>query len=102
MMLTDIAGLATISVPEAGQVLGIGRDAAYAAANRGELPVLRLGRAWRVPVPKLLAMLGSETDLENSEAAGSYRGSRFETPTPPTTMKSRHIHAIARNTGRAR
>jgi hypothetical protein len=56
--IADIAGLPTVSVPVAGQVLGIGRDAAYAAADRGEIPVLRLGRSLRVPVPKLLEMLG--------------------------------------------
>jgi excisionase family DNA binding protein len=61
--LDDIRGRATISVPEAGQVLGIGRDAAYAAASRGEIPVLSLGRSLRVPVPKLLRLLG----LEDSE-----------------------------------
>ena len=41
LTLDDIRNCATITVPEAGQVLGIGRDAAYAAAARGELPVLR-------------------------------------------------------------
>ena len=51
-------GRLTISVPEAGRMLGIGRDAAYAAAARGEIPSLRLGRALRVPVAKLLELLG--------------------------------------------
>jgi len=50
----------TITVPEAGRVLGIGRDAAYAAAERGEIPTLRLGRRLVVPVPKLLALLGAD------------------------------------------
>lgn len=53
-----LEGRLTVSVPEAGQALGIGRDAAYAAAAAGEIPTLRLGRALRVPVPKLLALLG--------------------------------------------
>lgn len=57
LTLNDIRDRPTISVPEAGAVLGIGRDAAYAAAQRGEIPTLRLGRTLRVPVPKLLAML---------------------------------------------
>jgi excisionase family DNA binding protein len=57
MNLDDIRGRATISVPEAGEVLGIGRDASYEAAGRGEIPTLRLGRSLRVPVPSLLAML---------------------------------------------
>lgn len=59
MNIEDAKQRATITVPEAGELLGIGRDAAYAAANRGEIPVLRLGRRIVVPVPALLAMLGA-------------------------------------------
>lgn len=58
MTLDEIRSLLTLSVPEAGQALGIGRDAAYAAAERGEIPVLHLGRSLRVPVHKFLELLG--------------------------------------------
>jgi excisionase family DNA binding protein len=34
----------TISVEEAAKLLGISRGAAYAAAARGDLPVIRIGR----------------------------------------------------------
>jgi excisionase family DNA binding protein len=51
-------GRLTITVPEAGQLLGIGRDASYAAAARGEIPVRRLGRRLVVPVPEFLRWLG--------------------------------------------
>jgi excisionase family DNA binding protein len=68
MTLTDIAGRPTISVPEAGVLLGIGRDAAYAAAAAGQIPVLKLGRSLRVPVPKLLELLGAPKNPQNSEA----------------------------------
>jgi excisionase family DNA binding protein len=67
LTLDDIRNRATISIPEAAQVLGIGRDAAYAAAVRGEIPVLSLGRALRVPVPKLLRLIGLDPDTEDSE-----------------------------------
>jgi len=40
---------ATMSVVEAGEVLGIGRSLAYAAAARGEIPVIKIGRLMRVP-----------------------------------------------------
>jgi excisionase family DNA binding protein len=63
LTLDDIRNCATITVPEAGQVLGLGRDSAYRAAERGELPTLKLGRRLLVPVPKLLRLLG----LEDSE-----------------------------------
>lgn len=59
--ISDIANLPTVTVPVAGQVLGIGRDASYAAAARGEIPTLRLGRSLRVPVARLLEMLGVPT-----------------------------------------
>lgn len=50
---------AVISVPEAGSLLGLRSSAAYAAAARGDLPVLHLG-ARRVVVPRarLLELLG--------------------------------------------
>ncbi len=34
----------TMSIGEAAQRLGVGRSTLYEAANRGELPVLRIGR----------------------------------------------------------
>ncbi|MDQ4213779.1 helix-turn-helix domain-containing protein [Microbacterium capsulatum] len=50
----------TITVPHAGELLGIGRDAAYAAVANGEIPSLHLGRRIVVPTAKLLALLGVE------------------------------------------
>jgi excisionase family DNA binding protein len=43
----------TLSVPEAGKWLGIGRNASYEAARRGEIPTIRIGRLLRVPVVAL-------------------------------------------------
>jgi excisionase family DNA binding protein len=63
-------GAMTCSVPEAGELLGIGRDAAYAAAGRNEIPTLRLGRTLRVPVPKLLELLGATPDMSEPGLAG--------------------------------
>ena len=48
---------ATISVPEAGVVLGLSRNAAYAAASRGEIPVLRIGSRLLVPMAALERLL---------------------------------------------
>jgi excisionase family DNA binding protein len=39
----------TYSVPEAGRRVGLGKNASYEAARRGELPVMRFGRLLRVP-----------------------------------------------------
>ena len=39
------------TVPEAGKRLKIGRNQAYAAAKRGEIPTIKIGRSLRVPKP---------------------------------------------------
>jgi excisionase family DNA binding protein len=46
-----------VSVPEAARILGIGRNAAYEAAARGEIPTIRIGRLRRVPKAALRKML---------------------------------------------
>ncbi len=45
--MTD--GRQTLTVEEAAEVLGIGRNSAYEAIRRGEIPALRLGRRLVVP-----------------------------------------------------
>jgi hypothetical protein len=47
----------TASVPNAGIVLGLARNASYAAASRGEIPTLRFGRKLRVPTATLRKMI---------------------------------------------
>lgn len=50
----------TVSVEEGGAVLGLGRAASYAAAKRGDLPTIRIGRRLVVPSVALLRLLGHE------------------------------------------
>ena len=52
----------TLSVPEAGRILGIGRSAAYEAVKSGDIPAIKVGRSVRVPTARLLALLGLRTD----------------------------------------
>lgn len=47
----------TVTVEEAGHMLGIGRNLAYEMANSGRLPVLRFGRRLVVSLPALERML---------------------------------------------
>lgn len=47
----------TVTVEEAAQWLGIGRSAAYVAAQRGEIPAIRLGRLVRIPTAALRVLL---------------------------------------------
>ena len=51
------SGHQVLSVPEAGKLLGLGRDASYQAAKRGELPVLKFGKRLVVPRVALERML---------------------------------------------
>jgi len=48
----------TLTVEEAGRLLGLSRPSAYEAARVGQLPVIRIGRRLLVPRARLLAMLG--------------------------------------------
>jgi Helix-turn-helix domain len=56
----------TMTVPEAGRkYFGLSRNGSYDAANRGDIPVVRVGRLKRVPVRALERMLdraGGEQD----------------------------------------
>jgi excisionase family DNA binding protein len=48
----------TMSVPEAGKkYFDLSRDSSYRAAERGEIPTIRIGRLLRVPVRALERML---------------------------------------------
>lgn len=41
----------TTTIPEAGKkAFGLGKNASYDAANRGDIPVIKVGRLRRVPV----------------------------------------------------
>jgi excisionase family DNA binding protein len=53
----------TITVPEAGaKYFGLSRGGAYQAAERGEIPTIRIGRLLRVPVRALEAMLDKASE----------------------------------------
>jgi hypothetical protein len=60
-MTSPLAALPpTISVPEAGRILGLSRNGSYAAAARGDIPALRIGsKKLVVPTHKLLELLDS-------------------------------------------
>ena len=62
----------TISVPEAGKrYFDLAKNAAYAAAKSGELPVIRIGGRLRVPVCQLEQMLqGSQPPDRGDDDVG--------------------------------
>jgi hypothetical protein len=48
----------TMSVPAAGKrYFGLSRNGSYAAAERGEIPTIKIGRLLRVPIRALEEML---------------------------------------------
>ncbi len=50
----------TLTVEEAGRVLGIGRNSAYEAVQRGEIPTIKIGKRLLVPVRRLQRLLDGE------------------------------------------
>jgi excisionase family DNA binding protein len=50
---------ATLTVKEAAKLLGIGRNSAYEAAHRGEIPAVRIGRRLVVSRAALDRLLGA-------------------------------------------
>jgi excisionase family DNA binding protein len=59
----------TYTVEEAGQMLGVSRNTAYACAKSGELPVVKLGNRLVVPKTALLRMLEGAGQRPSGEAA---------------------------------
>lgn len=50
-----------LTVPEAGAFLGLTKSAAYAAAQRGDIPTVKIGsRRLIVPAATFAKMLGAE------------------------------------------
>lgn len=56
--IPDPRAVPTLSVEVAGRYVGLGRDSAYKAANRGDLPTIRIGRRMVVPTAALLKLVG--------------------------------------------
>lgn len=49
-----------VSVEEAAAVLDCGRRQAYEMAASGDLPTIKVGRAYKVPAAALLRMIGAD------------------------------------------
>ena len=61
-------GRLTYTLTEAASRLGISRALAYEAAQRGELPVCRIGRRVLVPRVALLRLLEQDAPLDTRPA----------------------------------
>lgn len=59
---------ATLSVVEAAKILGVGRNQAYEAVRRGEIPAIRIGGRILVPRAALERLLhGAGTKRHNDD-----------------------------------
>ena len=58
--LSEWRGRVTVTVPETAQILGIGRNSAYEAARRGELPIIKIGSRLLVIVAGLRRLVGED------------------------------------------
>ena len=77
----QFAGRLAISIPEAGALIGISKNSAYEAAQRGQLPTVRFGRRLLVPLPALCKMFGISGDALSH--GRSIKGAQIEeTPSP--------------------
>ncbi len=47
-----------LTVTDLQEILGIGRNTAYALLNSGAIPAIRIGKKWRVPKDAVLHYLG--------------------------------------------
>lgn len=64
MTLQEALSRPTIPVPDAGKLFfGIGRNAAYAAAKRGDFQTIEVGGRIVVPVAPLAAKLGLQARI---------------------------------------
>ena len=59
----------TLSVEQAGAMLGIPRATAYRAAASGQLPTFRIGRRLLVPTARLLDLLGLAAEAADTDDA---------------------------------
>lgn len=75
-------GCATFNVKEVATLLGVGRDAVYAAANRNEIPgTIRLGGRLLFARAKVLTWLGAPISPESDPDANARTGATLHEPT---------------------
>ena len=56
--------------PETAKWMGLSKSSVYAAAERGEIPTIRVGRRLLVPTATLRRMLALDVDTEPESPAG--------------------------------
>jgi excisionase family DNA binding protein len=77
MIETSPAGIPTAQerptlslYPETAKWMGLSKSSVYAAAERGDIPTIRVGRRLLVPTATLRRMLALDVDAEPGSGAG--------------------------------
>ncbi len=89
----------SIDVETAGRALGMGRTRAYQAAKAGEfpIPVLKLGRSYRVVTADLWRLLGVAPQTNEAAPAGTGTAPelnpRQDVQVTPKDTSARHLTA---------
>ena len=80
----------TVTVTEAGEVLGIGKSAAYEGVKCGQIPSIRIGGRILVPTRALEELVGLEpgTLLEAKAPKGESPATPWETETPKSDVSN--------------
>jgi excisionase family DNA binding protein len=60
--MPETAQCRTRTIEQAAKALGIGRNQAYEAARRGEIPTIRIGKRVLVPTAALERLLAGESN----------------------------------------
>lgn len=63
-------------IPEVAKVLGVSREAAYTAAQAGQIPTVRIGRLILVPTAALRRLLGIDNEEWTECPGGGMPGER--------------------------
>ena len=80
----------TISVPQAGRdYFGLGKNASYAAAARGQIPSLRFGGKIRVPIVALERLLESAGTQPEGTSSTFPQSSGADSGANPTSAQSK-------------
>lgn len=58
----------TVTIPEAGEILGLKRSAAYRAAKAGDIPTIAIGSRYLVPLSWLEETIGESVTLDDDVA----------------------------------
>lgn len=68
----------SVTIVEAGEILGMTRSAAYRAAKAGEIHTISIGSRYLVPVAWLEDLLGEALDLEQGHGRSTKRSAMVD------------------------